>query len=535
MIDATGKNLIFVLSTPRAGSTLLGTLLGNHSRTLCPSEPWLLLAMNAVRDPKSAVISASDHEQARAAMSQLVDEPAFDASVRASVATIYNTLLSAAGREIFVDKTPRYFHVLPQLDRWFPDAKKVWIRRNPLDTIASCKQTWELTIDEILGQPVTPYSFDATISFAMLADYFAAASPNKFVVDYEDLAADPEPNMRTICEFAGLSFEPGMVEYGQNENQMKMHAQNTMGDKKILEHKRPHRDSVGRWKKLLSPEEVKKILKTLGGDLFRRLGCEPLLHEAAAYAQVDPAAIDDKGSLAKLFHELAIYADQRISAAENTPHSLASRQNAQLRSHLDSLRIDYDKRLQVILEQQSAITGLQSSVTQVTRQLEEVSADYDKRLQVILQQQQQVAELQAQHSATESKLQVREADLKKHEESAAALSQQLQELQARTVEQLAAISRHEASQRQSIAAVSEARLQVTDLQARLDALRLDYDRQGRIVLEQQTTASSLNQRLEELRQATENLQRQLQERDARIAGLESGLLFRVRRFLGLAN
>ena len=42
-ITETGKNLIFLISQPRAGSTLTQKILGCHSQIHTISEPWMML------------------------------------------------------------------------------------------------------------------------------------------------------------------------------------------------------------------------------------------------------------------------------------------------------------------------------------------------------------------------------------------------------------------------------------------------------------------------------------------------------------
>jgi hypothetical protein len=43
IINPTGKNLIFLISQPRAGSTLTQAILGSHRDIYTLSEPWLML------------------------------------------------------------------------------------------------------------------------------------------------------------------------------------------------------------------------------------------------------------------------------------------------------------------------------------------------------------------------------------------------------------------------------------------------------------------------------------------------------------
>ena len=158
MVDQQGNNLIFILSTPRAGSTLLGALLGSHSRTFCPPEPWLLLSLNAIGTKDAMIVSNYDHELARRGLNELVDDSLYNEASSAFARKIYNALLSQQNKDIFIDKTPRYYHILDFIDALFPLAHKIWIKRNPFDVMASYKKTWGHGIDELVGDVLSPYS-----------------------------------------------------------------------------------------------------------------------------------------------------------------------------------------------------------------------------------------------------------------------------------------------------------------------------------------------------------------------------------------
>jgi hypothetical protein len=339
VVDHEGRQLVFILSTPRAGSTLLAALLGSHSQVLCPPEPWLLLSLSAIRtnDSDSLITSHYDHELARKALNELVEKELFCEAANAFALTIYNSLLDRAGKQVFVDKTPRYYHILPWLEALFPLARKIWIKRNPLDVVASRKDRG-FTIEESVGDVLSPYSFDTTIGFALLASYFEMVSPTKHILHYEDLVQDAVPTIKAICEFLELPFEEHMLAYGANQVLMKMYADATMGDEKILEHMGPHTHSVGRWRDMLTPQEISQVVHTLGRDLFVRLGYRDILEEAAERAGVNPDDIDEKGKLGKLFQQYASYVDKELSIAKGIQHTRITRQNAHLQERNDHLQ-----------------------------------------------------------------------------------------------------------------------------------------------------------------------------------------------------
>ena len=60
-------------------------------------------------------------------------------------------------------------------------------------------------------------------------------------VDYEQLVADPEANLRTVLQYIGLSWEPRCLEYFREAG-----GSTTASAVQVRE--APHQRSVGRWK-----------------------------------------------------------------------------------------------------------------------------------------------------------------------------------------------------------------------------------------------------------------------------------------------
>ncbi len=46
------------------------------------------------------------------------------------------------GETYFLDKTPRYYLIIPEIAQIFPDAKFIFLFRNPLQVISSVMKTW---------------------------------------------------------------------------------------------------------------------------------------------------------------------------------------------------------------------------------------------------------------------------------------------------------------------------------------------------------------------------------------------------------
>jgi len=271
MVSNEGENLVFLLSMPRAGSTILSLLLGSHSTIFCPPEPWFLLKVSALMQPGD-INSVFDDEWATKGTKDFLQGDIFIEAARTFAATAYNKHLLESGKTIFVDKTPRYYHILPFIEQLFPKARKIWLKRNPLDVALSYKKTWGRGTEIITGQKFTVASFDFTVGLFNLEAYFRDPSPCKLEVRYEALVQSPAETLVDICRFMSIQFEAGMLGYTQNEELISRHRASVMGDKKALTTSSVHTRSMGKWAQELSLTEVQQIIGLLGFDIFRRMG-----------------------------------------------------------------------------------------------------------------------------------------------------------------------------------------------------------------------------------------------------------------------
>lgn len=274
MVDTTGENLGFILSTPRAGSTLLSAILGGHSTIHVPDETWMLLALSSMYHPAWGGSECSngryDHPWAVVAMREFLSPDQFTEASRQFAVTAYNSSLQAAGKTVFIDKTPRYFHILPQLENLFPKAKKIWLQRNPLDVAASYYRSWSITPEQLIGCPTIPASFDLTFGLHALARY-ASSSPNVCEIQYEQLVNNQSGTIEIICQFLGLPHEPGLLDYSRF-NSVASLQQHSLGDKKLLDHSRPHLQSVNQWATAFRPDQIQLLIDYLGHEIFERMG-----------------------------------------------------------------------------------------------------------------------------------------------------------------------------------------------------------------------------------------------------------------------
>jgi len=182
LINRKGENLIFILSMPRSGSTLLSS----HPEICCPPEPWIVLAVaeylelgnvrNVPYDRVLAEIAAIEfllnpERKQRGVLGKALrtigETSHLDAiaAARQILQAAYQLHLDVSGKSVFVDKTPRYYTVLGLIDNIFPVVKKIVLLRNPLDIFASYKTSWGIPRNIFTPEGVSAQTVLGTVLF----------------------------------------------------------------------------------------------------------------------------------------------------------------------------------------------------------------------------------------------------------------------------------------------------------------------------------------------------------------------------------
>lgn len=270
-----GENLIFVISQPRAGSTMLQKVLGAHPEIHTVSEPWIALhPLFALRS--TGVATDYDSTLARTAAEEFLaklpeGEDAYWVGVRRMLNHLYGRALEESGKRIFLDKTPRYYFAIPELRHVFPRARFVFLLRNPLAVLASILDTWVGNDD---AARFRPFRHDLVAAPSLLVSGIRSLGRAAIVARYEELASEPEAAIRRLCSRLGIGFYPEMIEYGAAAGGEKW----LFGDQSnVYRESRPVPDYAGRWRSVLGMSPVwegwaRAYLAALGPALVRDLG-----------------------------------------------------------------------------------------------------------------------------------------------------------------------------------------------------------------------------------------------------------------------
>ncbi|MFZ5620711.1 MAG: sulfotransferase [Pseudomonadota bacterium] len=215
--DPQGSNLIFLISLPRSGSTLLQRILSGHPDIATLAEPWLMLhPLYALK--RQGINTEYDANLARTALEDFLSqldggETAYVEGIRRFAGDLYARALARQDKRLFLDKTPRYYRIIPELRQVFPRAKFIILLRNPLAALASTLRTWFKDDPGLLNG--TTNHRDLLDGPVLLRAALEMLGDDAIVVRYEELVAEPERVVAGLCAGLGLAFHPVMLDYGR--------------------------------------------------------------------------------------------------------------------------------------------------------------------------------------------------------------------------------------------------------------------------------------------------------------------------------
>jgi hypothetical protein len=266
-----GENLLFLVSQPRAGSTLLQRILGAHLGIHTLSEPWLLLhSVYALRETGlSAEYNAS---LARVGLCEFLGqldegEEAFYEAARRMYSYLYERALSGSQAQYFLDKTPRYYLIVDEICRLFPRSRIVILLRNPLAVLASIVRGSSRNRGALHR-----HRGDILAAPGLLLRAMKTHGDRILIARYESLVKDPEQEVASILQSLGLPLTADPLAYADSNL-----PRWRLGDQDaVYAHNAPREELRDRWLEELGKAQSWRLahdyLRILGRDTLDGLG-----------------------------------------------------------------------------------------------------------------------------------------------------------------------------------------------------------------------------------------------------------------------
>lgn len=251
------ERLLFVVSPPRSGSTLLQRMIGSHSQVHTHPEPHLITPLAYLGYHGTVDKAPFDHINSAEAIKLFVShlpngERDYLDALRAYVDVMYGRMLEPTGKRFFMDKTPAYALVMPFLAQLLPTAKYVVLTRHPLAIFSSFANSF------FDGDWERAHEFNPLVErYVPAIGKFLRERPVPLShVKYEELVASPEGHLERVFAYLGVENEPEAVNYGE-----RFKAEKGPGDPiTVNQHQRPVTDSLHKWAVELRGDDRKRRL-----------------------------------------------------------------------------------------------------------------------------------------------------------------------------------------------------------------------------------------------------------------------------------
>ena len=250
------NQLIFLISQPRSGSSLTQQLLLNCKGITSAPESWQMLSL--LHTYKKTNIS-DGYNPNYASINFLDYLNNIDHGLDTFKQQIKNLALKLYAYNTnencyFLDKTPRYYHIIDELYELFPQAKFVFLVRNPLSVFAS-----------ILDHNFKGNYVNFLSSKDRVEDLFTAPieikkalvkHENNILLKYEDLIENPEQELLRMFNYLELDLPKDVETYKVKDTFANTQAIDT---KSLKKHSKPSDSYLNSWKKTINNTQKKKL------------------------------------------------------------------------------------------------------------------------------------------------------------------------------------------------------------------------------------------------------------------------------------
>lgn len=269
---------IFIVGLSRGGTSLLSRMLDTHSNIAILPETWWYVVLDRLgcieefsnpwqtslffnevwdnlksyRDPAARIVAGEASKQ-----------PRYVGPTARVLEKLGQAYANERHARIWGEKTPGHALWLPQIQNLFPQARVLFMVRDPRDVLVSYDDRWNR------GRRDSDYllSTAALLKFYLVHLLYHPAFPPAQVrwVKYESLTAQPSTELRQICGFLGVDFEPSMLAfYEQHQNVEEDMAE---GRHHRLLSKPATTEHIGRYQEVFTPSQIALVERLLGEEM----------------------------------------------------------------------------------------------------------------------------------------------------------------------------------------------------------------------------------------------------------------------------
>jgi tetratricopeptide (TPR) repeat protein len=240
---------IFVVGLPRAGSTLLEQILASHSQVEGTTELQDIIAISRKLGDRSRDNPSGKYPEILGQM---------NAGQFRELGESYleTTRIQRTGSPFFIDKMPNNFRHIGLIHLILPNSKIIDARRHPMGgCFSGFKQLFAHGQTFTYGlEDIGKYYRD----YVRLMDHWDAVLPGRVHrVQYEEMVADTDNQIRALLDYCGLEFEEQCLRFYETERAVRTPSSEQVRQpiyKESMEQWRNFEAHLGPLKEALGPE-----------------------------------------------------------------------------------------------------------------------------------------------------------------------------------------------------------------------------------------------------------------------------------------
>jgi hypothetical protein len=283
--EQVGPNpYLFIVGSPRSGTTLLRRVVEAHSRiAILPETHWIAdyYKRRIGLSPDGWVTEEFIHtliahpKFAHMGLDPLELHPLLDHGERPAYASFVSRIFAlcakSRGKPLIGDKTPNYVRQIHVLHALWPQARFIHLIRDGRDVCLSLLD-WKRKTARMKELFVT-WAEDAVTTAAVCWERDVRRGREKgrplgpalyHEIHYEDLVNNPADATRKLCTFLGVPYEPSMLEFHQGRTLREP-------ERSAKEAWLPITPGLRDWKTQMAADDVERFEAAVG-DLLSELG-----------------------------------------------------------------------------------------------------------------------------------------------------------------------------------------------------------------------------------------------------------------------
>lgn len=197
---------VFIVGMPRSGTSLIEQIIASHSDAFGAGERGDMEVLCKPFLPSNASPTVT------------IGKPQL-----LSIAAAYRKMLRGLDTNAtrITDKLPANYRHLGFAMTALPDAKILWVRRDPVATCWSIYQSYFATTAHRWAYDFAGIAAEYAHQMALMARWQEMFPDRILCVDYDALTQDIEPAVRSMLAFLGLDWQPECLDFHKTERDVR--------------------------------------------------------------------------------------------------------------------------------------------------------------------------------------------------------------------------------------------------------------------------------------------------------------------------